>query len=400
MSKGKLLIISQHFPPERSGNASRISDLSRFLGQDGFDVVVAAPFPCFPFGAFTKTNRLSATRREGDVTVVSLWAWQPGSPDPSFLERILYYTSFPVHCALWSLVHRRDFDVVITSSPPIFTHIVGLACTLFGKKKWVIDVRDLWIDAAAGLGFIKQGGVVETLARRFERYCLNSADLITVTTNRLGKGIAINPGIQEKVVVIPNGVDTDTFVPAATVKKDQIIYAGNVGHAQDLENVMLSLPCLDREVRVRLDIVGDGDILPDLREFARANNLEDHVVFSGVLDRREIPGRMAESRIGIAPLKRTRMLEYAAPTKVYEYMACGIPFIGCGRGEIEQIARESGAGVIADNDPESIKNAIASLISDPEEMARRGEAGRDYVVKFYDRRRIAERLASHLRRLT
>ena len=89
MPKGKLLIVSQHFPPERSGNASRISDLSRFLGQDGFDVVVAAPFPCFPFGAFTKTNRLSATRREGDVTVVSLWAWQPGSPDPSFLERIL-----------------------------------------------------------------------------------------------------------------------------------------------------------------------------------------------------------------------------------------------------------------------------------------------------------------------
>lgn len=374
--------------------------MSRFLGQDGFDVVVVAPFPCFPFGTFKKTRRLSATRVEENVTVVNLWAWQPGAPDPSFLQRILYYATFPVAGTLWALFHSRDYDIVITSSPPIFTHFVGLAGKVLWKKRWVVDVRDLWIDAAAGLGFIKKGGVMETLARRFQDYCLNSTDLITVTTNQLGAGIEINPEVRDKIVVIPNGVDTDTFVPSAVVKKDQVIYAGNVGHAQDLENVIRSLPLLDDRHRVRLNIVGDGDIMPDLRSLCSENGFGEHVIFSGILDREVIPARIAESRIGIAPLKRSKMLEYAAPTKVYEYMACGIPFIGCGRGEIEQIARESGAGLIAENDPESIRDAIASLLSDPGEMAKRGQSGRDYVVAHYDRKAIARSLAAHLRNLT
>ncbi len=374
--------------------------MSRFLALEGFDVIVTAPFPTFPFGAFRKATRLSATRIENNVTVVNLWAWQPGTPDPSFFQRILYYVSFPVHGALWALFHLRDFDIIVTSSPPIFTHFVGLAGKVILRKKWVIDVRDLWIDASVGLGFIRKGGVRETLARGFENYCLSSTDLITVTTNQLGKGIASNPLVKDKVVVIPNGVDTDTFVPSIIEKKDHIIYAGNVGHAQDLENVILSLPRLNNGNRVKLNIVGDGDILPDLKELCSTNRLEDDVIFSGILDRQEIPDRISESLIGIAPLKRTKMLEYAAPTKVYEYMACGIPFIGCGRGEIEHIAEESGAGIIADNDPESIKNAIASLVANPEEMAKRGQSGRDYVVKNYDRKKIAQLLASHLRKLT
>ena len=83
--------------------------------------------------------------------------------------------------------------------------------------------------------------------------------------------------------------------------------------------------------------------------------------------------------MGVAPLKRLETLEYAAPTKAYEYMACGIPFIGCGNGEIANLANDSGAGVIADNTPEAIAAAISSLLDDPDRMEEMGRRGRELL---------------------
>ncbi|KAF5032411.1 hypothetical protein DSECCO2_617530 [anaerobic digester metagenome] len=104
--------------------------------------------------------------------------------------------------------------------------------------------------------------------------------------------------------------------------------------------------------------------------------------------------------MGVAPLKRLANLEYAAPTKAYEYMACGIPFVGCGNGEIAQLARESGAGVIADNTPEAIAATLSALLDDPEKMEEMGRRGREYVAEHYDRRSIALKLKQCIERMT
>ncbi len=92
-------------------------------------------------------------------------------------------------------------------------------------------------------------------------------------------------------------------------------------------------------------------------------------------------------------------LEYAVPTKAYEYMACGIPFVGCGDGEIAHLARESGAGIIADNTPEAIARALASLIDNPGRMEEMGRQGREYVTKNYDRKTVAQKLKQQIERM-
>ncbi len=104
--------------------------------------------------------------------------------------------------------------------------------------------------------------------------------------------------------------------------------------------------------------------------------------------------------MGVAPLKRLENLEYAAPTKAYEYMACGIPFIGCGSGEIAHLAKESGGGVIADNTPEAIAATLSALLDDPEKMEEMGRRGREYVAEHYDRRSVALKLKQCIERIT
>ncbi len=396
----QVCIVSQHFPPEKSGNASRIYDTAVHLAKLGIDVTVLAPHPTFPTGAFPRTWKRSDVQNIDGVRVVRLWTWQPGSGDPGFVSRMAYYLLFPLHAALWLLARRKQFDVIVTSAPPLFTGIPGYVLKRTSKVGWILDIRDLWIDASISLGFLREGSLYERMSRRFEQMCLARADLIGVTTEELGRRIASRYTVTAPMELMPNGVNTEFFRPASSPKKRQIVYAGNVGHAQDLDKVALAVKSMNGNYNLKLLIVGDGDTRESLERLVKAENLTDSVIFAGTLPREKIPQLLSESLVGVAPLKRLANLEYAAPTKAYEYMACGIPFLGCGNGEIAHLAEDSGAGVIAGNTPEAIAATLSSLLDDPGKMEEMGRRGREYVAEHYDRKAVALKLKQHIERMT
>ncbi|MGE5465331.1 MAG: glycosyltransferase family 4 protein [Betaproteobacteria bacterium] len=386
-----MLIVSQLYAPETGGNASRIGDMAGQLKSLGIEVTVLSPHPTMPFGTFPRSWKRKADRIDNGIRVTNLWSWQPGAGDPGFVSRMAYYLFFALHAAAWALWNRKKYDVIITTSPPIFVTLPGLlAKTLFGKH-WIVDVRDLWIDASVGLGFIKKGSLYEKISRRFEWLFYSRSDLVTVTTmESVNRIVQAYPGLgREKFVLVSNGVETEKFWRPGVQKKKQIIYSGNIGHAQDLEKVILAMKDVSLRHDVQLVIVGDGDLKGHLVRLVRENRLEDRVVFRDLVARDSVPDIISESCIGVAPLKDIETLEYAIPTKVFEYMACGIPFIGCSRGEIASIAERSKAGVIARNDVPSIAEAICGLLDNPGLEEEMGINGRRYVKEHYDRRNIA-----------
>ena len=109
--------------------------------------------------------------------------------------------------------------------------------------------------------------------------------LICVTTEELGQDIVktYKNIDKNKLRITPNGVDIDLFYPMETPKKNQIIYAGNIGHAQDLEDVILAMKKVNEHFDLKFLIVGDGDIKRDLEKVARDNNLMDFVEFPGLI---------------------------------------------------------------------------------------------------------------------
>ena len=395
----RILIVSQHFPPERSGNASRIYDMSVNLSKSGLDVTVASPPPSFPHGAFERTWEPISHRTVNGVKNVRLWTWQPSSRDPSFLSRISYYILFPINVLLWTFANQRKFDVIITSSPPLFTGIPGFFSKKILGKKWIMDVRDRWIDASISLGFLKEGSLYEKLSRRFERLCYSNSDLIAVTTKELGRRISNSEAIQEKLILVPNGVDTDSFYPFNVRKENQVIYAGNIGYAQDLDKVILAISDITDNYNLKMLLVGDGDTRGQLEQLVKEKGLEDRVIFTGIVPRENVPEMISKSLMGLAPLRKMETLEYAVPTKAYEYMACGIPFVGCGDGEISNLAKESGGGIIADNTPEAIAKAIIKLLNNPTKIEKMGSNGRIYVKKNFDRKSIAQRFMQKIEQI-
>jgi colanic acid biosynthesis glycosyl transferase WcaI len=390
LMKVRILIITQHFPPENSGNASRIYDLSRNLVSLGSQVTVISPFPNFPHGQFKKTSKRYSYREINGIKHYCILAWQPTYENPSFKSRIAYYLTFPLHAIYWVLLKRKEYDVIITSSPPIFSGLPGLITKKIARKKWLFDVRDLWIDASVELGFLKKKSFFENISRRYERICYRNCDMITVTTEEIKRRIEETYNISnDKFSLLPNGVDIKMFKPS-TVKKNRIIYAGNIGLAQDLEKFILAVKKVNEKFPLEFYLVGDGDIKNDLMELVKKENLESIVFFTGPLEREKIPRLIAESLMGVAPLKNIYSLNYAIPTKVYEYMSCGIPFIATGKGEIEYLTNISKAGTIADNNIESICKTITSLLENKKMSNEMGDNGRDFVQKYYDRKKITE----------
>ncbi|WP_128905526.1 glycosyltransferase family 4 protein [Halorubrum amylolyticum] len=404
----RVVVVSQHYPPDRSGNASRVSDTCSHLAEGDWGVTVVAPPPAFPHGQFDRSWKRETTETVDGVTAHRLWSWQPASEDPGFLARMAYYLLFPLHALCWVLVHRREYDAIVTSSPPIFTGLAGLPFGLLTDTPWIVDVRDLWIDAAVGLGFIDEGGAIERASRWYEGFVLRTADRVTVTTRVLGEDLVDRYGLDEGTVRhLPNGVDTETFRPSdadreattdadreATTDADReptIVYAGNVGHAQDLAacvRAMSSVASPDATLR----IIGDGDTRDQLERLVAEEGLGDRVEFVGLVPRETIPELLDGAMIGVAPLKRDDTLEYAVPTKAYEYMACELPVVATGVGEIEALIDESGGGLFVDNDADRLATAFDDLLSDAERRDALGASGRTHMVERYDRGVVAREL--------
>ena len=390
--KSKILIVTQNYPPENFGNASRINDLAINLMTLGSNVTVISPHPTFPYGGFKKSWKLCSSRNINNINHLTIFTWQPTASNPSFLSRMSYYLTFPIHAIIWALMKRKEYDVIITTSPPIFTGITGFFIKKIARKKWFFDVRDLWIDASVSLDFIKKNSFFEKISRKFEQMCYFVCDGITVTTEQIKNIIGETSDVPvDKIKVISNGVDTKIFTPLK-IKKNRIIYSGLLGHAQELEKVFLAIKKLHEKFPIEFYVVGDGDTKKNLEAAVKKEGLEGIVIFTGRLPRDQIPGLIAESLIGVAPLKDLVSLRYAIPTKIYEYMACGIPFIATGGGEIERLARDSGAGVVAESSVESIYEHMVYLLDNEPLRDTMGVKGREFVENCCNREKITEEL--------
>jgi len=395
-----VVFVSQRYPPEQGGNASRIRDTATNLRAEGWNVTVLSPVKSYPFGEFERSRSWHTTESEEGITIHRFWTWQPQTTGPSLVQRLAYFLIFALHALWWLLWNVRRYDVVVTSSPPITTEIPGIAVSLLGKP-WVTDIRDLWIDAAVSLGHIEAGGLPERAARRFQGFALRRADRISVTTDATIRELeaTYGPGLASKTILIPNGVDVGVFHPSEPpVESDNrpvVIYTGNIGSAQDLGACVRAMARLSNDDAV-LRLVGSGDVVPELKHLVEELSLGDRVEFTGLVSRETVPELLNEATVGIAPLKDTDALKYAMPTKVYEYMACALPTLVTGGDHIEWFINESGGGLHVENDPDRIAEALDDLLDDSTYRDELAERGYEHVVARYTRDGIAHRLSDEL----
>ncbi|MFQ5990623.1 MAG: glycosyltransferase family 4 protein [Candidatus Methylomirabilales bacterium] len=396
-----VLLVSQHFTPEISANASRVSDVARVLVRHSREVSVLCPFPTLPFGRFLNGSAIREHSSVDGAEVHNIWSWRPLGSNPHVLSRLAFFGTFGLLAVLWCLLFGSKYSVVITSTPPLSTAFPGLVAKKILGVPWIVDYRDHWVAASVDIGLVRKRSLLAKIGTLLERTILSEADAVFVVHRSMVDVLAKVSGSSDtsRFVVLPNSVDTSLFRPGGRAKKRRLIFSGNIGLAYDFQNLIRAMPAIAKRHGVKLLILGDGNAREQVESFIQTSGLSWCASVRPPVSRADLPRIVSESLLGVSPGKELESLDCAIPMKVLEYMACGVPFVACGGSATRDLASESNAGLVVSNDVPPLVEAMSALLDDPDGMQRMGENGRGFISDNYETGKLGEVAVSAIEKL-
>ncbi|ELZ81724.1 glycosyltransferase [Haloferax elongans ATCC BAA-1513] len=268
-------------------------------------------------------------------------------------------------------------------------------------RRWVVDIFDLWLDNAADLGYVDEDSLQYRFVNMLEYSSMHISDKIFVITETMCEFyLEKYPEVhEEKIEIIPFGVNTELFSPDTNTTNNgsDIIYTGNLGTGQAFIPFLEAFAELD--LNLTLSIVGDGERREELEKLVESLDIEDRVTFVGLVPREEIPERLSSAKVSLVPLKTEHSLDYARPNKMLEAMAVGTSYIASSVKEITKISEQRNTGVATCNERLTIKDAMETLIQNPELREEMGENGIKVINEEHDWEVIGQRATNSISKL-
>jgi glycosyltransferase involved in cell wall biosynthesis len=213
------------------------------------------------------------------------------------------------------------------------------------------------------------------------------AEMVERTTaRRFDAIVAATPAIADRlrqygarVSVVRNSVRLDEFVEptAETKRRRQAVYIGRTSFDRGLAEMVEACGT------VQLPLVLAGGI--GTKEAAWLRKTSSDVQYMGKLGRSEIAALLNESLIGLSLLLPEPNYLHSLPTKLFEYMAAGLPVITSDLPKSKEIVQAAGCGfsVSLDN-PKALTDKLSILLSNPGHAIELGLAGRAAVSRDYN----------------
>jgi glycosyltransferase involved in cell wall biosynthesis len=383
----RVLLLSQYFPPEIGATQSRMQAFAEYLSARGHRVTVIAEFPNHPQGVIPAgyRRRLVEDDRSNDYRVLRVWV--KTSPAKNQNTRLAFYASYT---ALATAVGPRvgHVDVVVATTPPLFTGIAGAALARLNGAPLVLDVRDLWPAAAEALSQIS-GGWMNRAALLLERRLYREAAMVVAVTRPFGEHVDRIRGKPPGTTVIPNGTLELFFDPeqdesargelGARDGEFLVTFAGTHGIAQALPSVLDAAAAAGGGVA--FSFVGEGPVKEMLEDKAARLALVN-VHFHPQSPMLAMPRLLAASDALLVPLSAHPTFEQFVPSKLIDFMAVGKPVILSAAGEAARLLEVAGGGIaVAPEDPQALVRAIRWLADHPDDAAAMGARGKAFAAK-------------------
>jgi len=388
----KVCLLTQFFPPETFAGANRVAAMAAALSEVG-ELHVVAPEPSYPDAAAYVGMPPPVLPPGATLTRVR----PPMRRSGSWAARAAAELGLAVRLARAAVRVRPD--VVVTSSPSMFLGPAALAVGRRRRARVVWDVRDLtWEygkedDVVTGAAARAAIGLVA----RVMWWVAARVDIVTCATE--GLAVPLRDRLRgRRIEVVPNGIDAALLAaltpsPAPPSDRLRVLYAGLVGHAQQLE---VLLEVARRAPQVDITVAGDG---PARRRLEEAATGLPNVTFTGYVSPAQLTELYRTSDVLFAQLQRSELHRItAAPSKLQEYMAAGRFIVYAGEGSAAELVERAGAGVVVPpGDTGAIVAALATVTT--EERIACGKSARAYAESLPSRVDQMRRLATLTRSL-
>lgn len=422
----RILYIAYFFPPLGGAGVQRTAKFVRYLPEHGFqptvltarssywmrDESLLAEIPAGTrveraphwFGRWTHRAAGGGTRSAARVSILRGVARFFFVPD-AYLGWIL-----PAARRALALLRETPHDLILSTSSPDSSHLLGQWLKRRTGLPWVADFRDPWTER---LSYAPPTPAHDALQRRLERDCLLDADLVLVTSDATRDHfLATHPSLSpERVLTLTNGYDEQDFTDAnawlATAPPDLVrlwsgalLHAGQLNPDRPLGPLLVGLRRLlarGGEAAARAEVVFlGGHYDRDVAEVAAAG-LEGRVTFMANRPHVESIAACLSARGLLLMEQNSPRGALVLPGKTFELARTGKSILALvpPGGAADVFLRDSGAGLAVDpSSPETVADALARVFSDPPPPGAAPER-----LLPYERRALTSRLASRLRSL-
>ena len=192
----------------------------------------------------------------------------------------------------------------------------------------------------------------------------------------------------ERIVVIPNGVDTSRFTPDDMHVSNRTTIVGTVGNLRPVKNqALLVRACSElssRGIDLELRIAGEGPEQENLYALARSLGFGSRLHLAGRVQ--DVPGFLRELDIFVLSSDSEQH-----PNALTEAMACGLPCVATQVGCVEELLDHGNCGVIiSPSDTATLCDALSTLVADRALRGRLSDAARRRVCEHYDLTRVLD----------
>lgn len=292
--------------------------------------------------------------------------------------------------ALRKFYPGKSFDLIIAPTPPIT--LVDLAAKLkrkFGARFYLI-LRDIFPQNAVDLGFMRPGGVIHRFFRNKEKRLYRIADQIgCMSQGNIDYMLRHNPALDaSKLHILSNfqkpynglGADRQSLLAKYGLSgKFVVVFGGNMGKPQQLENVLQLADSCRRFPDVIFLLLGEGVQMDRIAALIREKHIPN-IRIQGTVPKQEYQDLLSVCHVGLISLHRDFTIPNI-PSKALDYFNLGLPVLASidRATDFGAVLEETGSGLWSyAGDQETLFQNFERLYASPELRGRMGGQGRSY----------------------
>ncbi len=365
----KVCIYTNHFYPEDF----KVNDIAFELAKNGYDVTVITAIPDYPKGKYYDGYSLFSRRREKvngvNVIRVPIIPRGKGNAKRLILNYVSYFFCLSIFTFFHKFFHKYD-KVLVHITSPFYPAVCARKLAKWQKIPLYVWVLDLWPESLTSAGGITFKGILNPETRRVQKV-YNYCSKILISSKGFEKHICNKGDYKEKLVYFPNwaeelkvcesNFDIKTISPFDKIsEKDFIVlFAGNIGEAQNLGAVLNAAVKLKDYKYIKFVFVGDGRKRQELVDLSHKNGLSETVFFPGRFPLETMPVFMGKASVLLFSLKDELCFNATVPAKVQFYMSQAKPILAMINGEGAELIQEAKCGVaVGAGKSDELANAI------------------------------------------
>jgi len=299
---------------------------------------------------------------------------------------------------------RLPGDVVFATSTPLTIALPGVYAARRKSLPMVFEVRDLWPEMPIAVGALKSRFTIGA-ARRLESFAYRNAAHVVALAPGMKEGIVATGYPQDRVTVIPNSCDLQTFRVAEETgrgfrrsrawlqDRPLVVYCGALSMANGVDYLArLAAVVQRRDPEIRFLVLGTGAQEQRIRRLAKELDVwERNFFMRPPIPKREMPAVLSAADIATCLLIDVKEIWVNSPNKVFDGLAAGRPVaVNNAQGWIPELIRRTGCGLVMDpEDMDSAAGQLLAAIRDPTWLSKARAAARKVGRERFSRDKLA-----------